>query len=313
MERHSREKGPDNDREIMERELLRPEVLRSLRQTEKKQAELIAADDRSIMLIVRREHIINSIFWDVLIDMVESEIKRRGFKFSLCVEEESESFSPSEADGFILLGQIARKYSRVLGSSRRPFVWIDGDIKYESCNQVRVNNGFGAYQMTKRAIELGHRQLAYIYSAAHLSYYERYQGMEDCVYDHRDAGVTCERIKVSIERGVDFFTEILSRKNYPTFILTCTDSIAYKIYSVAAQLLIDIPGSLSVAGFDNLHESRFLKPSLSSVDVPRVDMAVTAVELLVKHMNNPLCAHELIRVEPTAVMRESLAPAPGKR
>ena len=74
--------------------------------------------------------------------------------------------------------------------------------------------------------------------------------------------------------------------------------------------MIDIPGSLSVAGFDNIQETRLLTPPLSSIDVPRVDMAIAAVDLLVKHMNNPLSAHELIQLEPVLVVRGSLAAPP---
>lgn len=74
--------------------------------------------------------------------------------------------------------------------------------------------------------------------------------------------------------------------------------------------MIDIPGDLSVAGFDNIQEAWQLTPPLASVDVPRVDMAIAAVELLIKSMNNPLSVHELILLNPILVIRDSLSAVP---
>lgn len=304
---------PDIDRAVLEQGMLRPEVYNSLRQSSKKRTEIIFEDSRKIVLMVLREHIINSIFWSLLIDSLESEIKRCGFQFSLCVVDEADALIPDKEDGYVLLGNIPKKNSQALLDAHKPLVWVDADTKYDRYNQVRVNNCYGAYQMTKRAIELGHRRMVCLFFTNHLSYYERYQGMKDCVYDFRNTGAMCERIEITGSPETDAIAELLSRKSPPTFIMTCTDSLAYAVYAVAEQLLIDIPRSLSIAGFDNLHESKLVTPRLSSIDVPRVDMAIAAVHLLIKHMDNPMCSNELIQVEPTLLFRESMAEAPRNR
>ena len=296
-----------DDRTALEQQMIRPEVQKMMQQMPKKKTDVITADSQLIMLIVLKEHIINSIFWNMLIDMLESEVKSRGFRFLLCVVDEEGSPSIEIADSYILLGKLPAKYLNMVSCTHKPMVWIDGESRYNSINQVRVNNCYGAYQITKKAIELGHKRLAFILSASHLSYKERYKGFMDCVAEFQDKGVTCELVQLDESREEDSLKQLLSQKDIPTFILTCTDPLAHVIYMVAEKLLIDIPGSLSVAGFDNIHESRFLDPPLSSVDVPRMDMAIAAIELLVKHMNNPLCPHELIQVEPALVIRKSLA------
>ena len=297
-----------DERDLIEQQMIRPEVLKTMQQSADKHTKApIITENRRIMLLVMREHIINSIFWNVLIDMIESEIKRQGFQFTLNVVDTEEAVPLDQADSFIMLGNIPVNYGHLIADMKKPFVWVDGDNKYGNYSQVRVNNCYGAYQITKRAIELGHRHLAYVRTNSHLSYIERSQGMMECVEEYSDLGVHCEMFEVNQEREADIFTQLLTRKDRPTFILTCTDPVAYSLFAIAQQLMIDVPGSLSVAGFDNMHESRHMSPPLSSVDVPRVDMAVIAVQQLVKHMYNPLSPHELIQVEPTVVFRESLA------
>lgn len=299
----------DEDRYTLEKQMIRPEVEALIKQLPDKQTDKSAADSRLIMLMVLREHIINSIFWNMLIDMLESEVKRHGFQFALRVVDEEEVAEPYDADGYILLGNLPQKYILNVSSANKPIVWVDGQSRYNSFSQVRVNNCYGAYHMSKKAIELGHKRLAFVRTSQHLSYIERYQGMLDCVAQFHEQGVKCELVQIGQDRAEDSLTQLLSRNDRPTFIITCTDSLAYTVYTVAEKLLIKIPRELSVAGFDNLQDSRMISPALSSVDVPRVDMAIVTVELLTKEMNNPFCPHELIEMEPTLVIRDSMAPA----
>ena len=298
----------DEDRYTLEQQMIRPEVQNLMQHVPNKQTDIPTTDSRLIMLMVLREHIINSIFWNMLIDMLESEVKRQGFRFVLRVVNEEDIPDAYDADGYILLGNLPQIYIVNVSSSNKPLVWVDGQSRYNSLSQVRVNNCYGAYRMSKKAIELGHKRLAFIRTSQHLSYIERYQGMQDCVAEFQEQGVTCELVQVGTDRAEDTLTQLFSRKDRPTFILTCTDSLAYVVYTVAENLLIRIPQELSVASFDNLQDSRLISPPLSSVDVPRVDMAIVTVELLVKHMNNPFCPHELIEMEPALVIRDSIAP-----
>jgi len=297
-----------NDKDALEKEILKPEVRELLQNMPKKAKDKEIEENRLIMLMVLREHIINSIFWNLIIDMIESEIKRRGFRFRIYVTDENDFPLAGMVDGFILLGTISLDHVNMVINTGKPFVCVDGESKYDGNNHVRMNNLYGAYRITEKVIELGHRRLAFIKSSFHLSYYERYRGMADCVYDHKNEGVTCELIEVGQDHEEEKLIRMITQECPPTFILTCTDVLAHTIYMIAEQRNILIPGDISLAGFDNLHESRLLIPPLSSVDVPRLDMAIASIELLIKQMNNPLSSHELIQVQPTIVLRKSIAP-----
>ena len=49
-----------------------------------------------------------------------------------------------------------------------------------------------------------------------------------------------------------------------------------------------VPGKdISVAGFDNRTVSRFLKPALTTVEIPLVEIGRKSAELLLNQINNP--------------------------
>jgi DNA-binding LacI/PurR family transcriptional regulator len=59
-----------------------------------------------------------------------------------------------------------------------------------------------------------------------------------------------------------------------------TDYVALGVLRALADAGVDVPGSVKVIGFDDVEFSRFLVPSLSSVNPDHDLMARTAVELL---------------------------------
>jgi LacI family transcriptional regulator len=59
---------------------------------------------------------------------------------------------------------------------------------------------------------------------------------------------------------------VLSRRQPPTALFALADSIAYGAYAAARELGLEIPGDVSVAGYDAHPMSRLLTPSLTTFD-----------------------------------------------
>ena len=53
------------------------------------------------------------------------------------------------------------------------------------------------------------------------------------------------------------------------------------------NLQIEIPGHISVVGFDDITSSFFCTPSLSTVRVPKLDIGKQAYKLLTEIIDNP--------------------------
>jgi LacI family transcriptional regulator len=71
-------------------------------------------------------------------------------------------------------------------------------------------------------------------------------------------------------------------KNPPTAAIAATDRIALGMLKEASNIGIDIPGRLSVAGFDATITGQYHTPSLYSVRQPLLTMGYTAAKELIK-------------------------------
>jgi LacI family transcriptional regulator len=105
--------------------------------------------------------------------------------------------------------------------------------------------------------------------------------------------------------------ELLSAPDRPTAMLCLSDSIAYGVYLACAELGLDIPGDVSVAGFGDHPISRLLDPPLTSTswDVERV--ARLAIRFLVDALEGENADGPRREVvPPQLVPRSSTGPAP---
>nr|WP_277349541.1 LacI family DNA-binding transcriptional regulator [Streptomyces sp. S3(2020)] len=86
-----------------------------------------------------------------------------------------------------------------------------------------------------------------------------------------------------------------------------TDSLAMGVLRGLADTGVRVPGQVKVIGFDNVTESEYLIPSLSTVDPDHEGMAERAVDLLVRRIegSEPPTRHQDVTGGFSLVVRES--------
>ena len=70
---------------------------------------------------------------------------------------------------------------------------------------------------------------------------------------------------------------------------------------------IDVPGQVSIVGYDNISIAHLAHVSLTTVDQPRTDMGRLALELLLDRIVNHR-ANEVRLIEPSLIVRSTTAP-----
>lgn len=97
-----------------------------------------------------------------------------------------------------------------------------------------------------------------------------------------------------------------------TALLAQNDEVAIQAMQVLQENGYDVPGDVSVVGFDNIAPSNWVRPRLTTVDVGQERVGARAVEVLLDRISNPAAqAEQSVTVLPTElVVRESTAPAP---
>jgi LacI family transcriptional regulator len=206
-------------------------------------------------------------------------------------------------DGVVVVTPAATDFS-----TDAPIVAIDPNNESPDCPAIIATNRAGALEALKYLTGLGHRRIGHITGRLDLvSASRRLQGYKDGL---SACGLPVDEQLIQIG---DFSTEtairctqaLLSLENPPTAIFASNDMSATGIYKVALEKGLRIPEDLSVVGFDNLPESTFLNPQLTTVDQFIMDMGSMAVEMVVKLVNGETLEENLYEIPTQLVVRNS--------
>ncbi len=83
------------------------------------------------------------------------------------------------------------------------------------------------------------------------------------------------------ESGVRAANRLLDMADRPTAIFASNDDMAAGVLAVAHDRGIELPGQLSVAGFDDTTLARTVWPPLTTIHQPMAELARTATEILI--------------------------------
>jgi len=101
----------------------------------------------------------------------------------------------------------------------------------------------------------------------------------------------------------------------PTAVLASNDLTAIGAMGAIAERGLRVPQDISVIGFDDIQLSAFTQPPLTTVSLPRGEIAKAAFQALLhareKGSNKPLMGKKYV-VQPSMVLRSSTAPAPKR-
>ncbi|MBN1888925.1 MAG: LacI family DNA-binding transcriptional regulator [Thermoflexales bacterium] len=212
----------------------------------------------------------------------------------------------SITDGIVIATPAATSFS-----TAAPVVTVDPNNKCPNCPSVISTNYAGATAAMEYLIGLGHRRIGFINGRPDLqSASRRLQAYLDAL-----AVANIPEDQVLIEVG-DFTTEtgrlcalrLLSRPEPPTAILAANDRSAIGAMEAARELGRRIPQDLSLVGFDNIPETAYLNPSLTTVDQFIDQMGYIATEILIGLIHGKSPDSEQYEIATQLVVRDSCQP-----
>ncbi|MEV6814110.1 substrate-binding domain-containing protein [Micromonospora sp. NPDC051296] len=195
-----------------------------------------------------------------------------------------------------------------------PVVVVDTDsASSASVPTVGSNNWNGGLLATRHLLELGHRRVAIISGPPDVLCARARTAGFRCA--HEELGVPVDPALVRsgnfhLDAGYTHGIELLSRPDRPTAIFAGSDLQAMGVLRAARQLGLDVPGDLSVVGYDNLPVAAWIGPALTTVNQPLRDMAGTATRMLLDLARGVALPPSRIDLVAELVVRESTAPPP---
>jgi DNA-binding LacI/PurR family transcriptional regulator len=195
--------------------------------------------------------------------------------------------------------QIAR-----LNARRIPFVVVDpAGEPAAGVPSVGATNWNGGLAATRHLIELGHTRIGMIGGPADmLCSRARVDGYRAAL---ETAGLTVDPDLIHwgtfhVEAGFDRGQALLQLAEPPTAIFAGSDLQAFGVYEAARVLGVEIPGGLSVIGFDDLPMARWVGPPLTTIRQPLTEMAATAARLVLGQGED-----QRVELATTLVVRQS--------
>ncbi|MGW2642100.1 LacI family DNA-binding transcriptional regulator [Streptomyces sp. NPDC001348] len=202
-----------------------------------------------------------------------------------------------------------------LDQHRIPYVMIDPVHELPpGVVSVGAQNWQGGVTATEHLLGLGHERVAVI--AGHrrtMCSSARVAGYRSAL---ASAGVR-QRAEYVRHAGFDESTarlhthELLDLPAPPTALFVCSDRMALGAYAALAERGLRVPDDISVVGFDDLPESRWVAPALTTVRQPLSEMAAAALRLLVRMMHGERPEGTRTELSTRLVLRESTAAPSG--
>jgi DNA-binding LacI/PurR family transcriptional regulator len=180
---------------------------------------------------------------------------------------------------------------------------------------IGVDNRFGVGGLMDHLLGLGHRKIAFIGGAfiegqligdigeRRVAFLERAaaEGLEAPEGFVRDAQNT-------LHGGAGALEELMALPQRPTAIVASTDVLAIGALHAACHMGLDVPGEISIVGFDDLPMAEYTTPALTTVRMPMAEMAAAGVKAAVDEGEDREATTVQI-LKPTVVVRESSGPA----
>ena len=188
-------------------------------------------------------------------------------------------------------------------------------------SQITVNNYEETRIATRYLISLGHRELVFLGGRdSSVTHRRRHQGFLDTAATIRNVHydiftiLSGSRIEDGYHTGLAYFTRcIKEKKSIATGILCISNHFALGVMQAAVETGVDIPGQISLIGFDDVSFASLPKIQLTTISQPKEEICEVAVqtleELIAADGPAPISCKT---IEPVLVRRDTCGPSKGR-
>ncbi|NND37071.1 MAG: LacI family DNA-binding transcriptional regulator [Gammaproteobacteria bacterium] len=233
------------------------------------------------------------------------------------VSQELKSFiERSRPDGIILAAPLSNTPNivRTIEATNTPFVRLSPGSSSNHEHAIGTNDREISAEMIRYLASLGHHRIAFIKGDRnHKAVANRFLGYQDGL---RQSGLDYSDELVvegdnSIASGEAGAIDLLGVEPRPSAVFTANDDMAAGVTRVAYRMGIDVPGQLSVAGWDDNSLARQIHPSLTTIRQPLATMAERAALALLDGAGDESISQGMEVVPAELKIRESTGPAPN--
>jgi len=270
----------------------------------------------SILAPRKKDDVFANGFWSLIFLGISERCIKRGYFVSLSmITEEMEAHLNDRIvhghnfDGYILISNIVT--AQVVPALRKrnlPTVLIGHDPAFPELHSVDVDNVDGGYKATKHLIDLGHQHVAAMTGPLHTQ--ESIDRLNGYHQAHQEAGLPVADALIvegdySQQSGYALMQHLLEAHPRPSAVFCTADAMADGALLALHRAGLKTPDDVAVVGYDDLPNSQYTIPPLTTMHQPIYRMGERAADLVIDRIegNNKEVVH--IQLQAELVVRET--------
>jgi len=211
-------------------------------------------------------------------------------------------------DGLVLAApRMSDAQLRDLAPRLAPLVLLNRELPGAGVSTLSVDHAVGVVELGRHLAALGHRRVAYLSGpTASAADQDRRNGLSTCVGPDGLHEVIEIPAGATLADGDAAAPAVLS--SGATAVIAFNDLVALGLLGSLQQRGVDVPGAVSVAGFDDIPFSRYATPALTTASVPQAELGQQAWNRLWSLLQGEDPEHD-VSFRPRLVVRSSTGPA----
>ncbi len=217
-----------------------------------------------------------------------------------------------KVDGLLISSPLVNDQEiRLLHEEGTPIV-LHGGLESTGIPSVDVDNTQGAHSAVSHLISLGHQRIGHISNApfSYTSSVDRLNGYRKAL-DEANISFDPELVlpgEFTADSGYALMRQLLDLPQPPTAMFIGSDVLSIGAVDAIYDRNLSIPGDISIASFDDVLLSRYVRPPLTTIHLPAYDLGRRAGEMILKIIQKEPLPSQRVLLPTELIVRQSTAP-----
>ncbi|MFC4303796.1 LacI family DNA-binding transcriptional regulator [Cohnella boryungensis] len=238
---------------------------------------------------------VTSSFYSTILSTIEKTASHNDYNLLVCniIEDTDKElkylqvFQQMRVDGIIIMHEkLNDEIRELLNKLSIPIIFSSVKPVDQKFMSVIIDDYAAAYDATRHLIELGHTRIGFLGGDMRdiTSGQNRYAGycraLADCGIDVPEGYIRFGDYKT--QSGYEKMKEMLTQESYPTAVFAVSDDMAVGALNCIHDHGLRVPEHLSVIGFDGSQLTEQVRPRLTSMQQPILEMGKVTVDKLLE-------------------------------
>lgn len=234
-------------------------------------------------------------FYSEVLGSIEYYARQQGYHILISATDANESYltlaKKRNLDGIIVIGMYPDDFYQQMKKTQIPIVLIDSYCNDHYYHNIRIDDAYGSYLATRYMLENGHEHIAFfagqmkengVMKKRLLGYR---QALDEFSVPYRKEYIF--EGQIDYNSGIDLSNRLMASPFPATGVVAAADILAIGAAKGFFEAGKRVPDDYSIIGFDDVEISRFMTPGLTTIRQQISLKGQKAVELLLKHIEDP--------------------------